>query len=431
MVTKCFGTYVLDVTDTAAGFSYYNLGPGHFSLGFSPSVTSPTSVQPGYLVTYQQPLMNPVLPFTINQNSFSVNSNEPFAGQAPQYTQQSYVSQTQWASTDPVDYTWIADFRALNPSYGVSSENFQTIASDYNQGTLVPGTQTVWKFTYQTGVLNYKLSPVTAYAGRFLLQEVSSPSTGNIITDSTPWQFCVTYFAGECYSNSNTGDVYMSVPQAGGNYSSNLGVCSTNLLDENMPCAVAMQNSGASIIQQEVDVPDSVGVNWRKVSTGFMGPGREFDFATAIVESSGKWLIFTCEWCDGVRSDLFMAKLPPFPRTTRATGRGSTVQPVAVTLGANSGMDLARIRFGYAENGGDPTKFYCTSRQEDCSTTVGATAASPFAFESEGPVWTSCAGGCTITIPALPGRIVYYVVDRKNSGSGALETSEMKTAVNP
>jgi hypothetical protein len=431
MVPKCYGTFVIDITDLAAGFAYYNLGPGHSSLGFSPSVNSPTSVQPGYGVTYQQPLMNPTLPFTGNPGYFTATANEPFAGQAPQYTQQSYPSQTQWSSTDPADYTWVADFHALNPSGGSSAENFQTISSNFNPGTLAPGTQTVWKFTYQSGALNYKLSPVTAYAGHYLLQEVSSPATGNVITDSTPWQFCVAYVSGECRTGSNAGDVYMSVPQAGGSFSGNLGVCSTNFLDENMPCAVAMQKGGASIIQQEVDVADSVGINWRKVSTGFMGPGREFNYATAIVEPTGKWAIFSCQWCGGVRTDLFMAKLPPFPRSTKATGGGSTFQPVSVTLGASASMDLARVRFGYAENGGNPATFYCTPRQEDCSTTANAGASSPFAFESESPVWTSCSGGCSITVPALSGRIVYYVIDRKNSTTGTVETSGMMTAVNP
>jgi len=431
MVTKCYATYILDVTDLAAGFSYINLGPGHSSLGFSPNVSAPTMVQPEYQVAYQQPLVNPASPFSGNPGAYTVTGAAPFAGQAPQYAQQSYASQTQWSSTDPADYTWIADFRALNPSNGLSWANFQTISGNFNPGTLVPGTQTVWKFTYQSGALNYKLSPVTAYAGRYLLQEVSSAATGNVITDNTPWQFCVAYFGGECRTGSNAGEVYMSVPQAGGNLNSSLGTCSTNYLDENMPCAIAIQKSGASIIQQEVDVPDPVGTNWRKVSTGFMGPGREFDYATAIVESTGKWAIFACEWCGGVRSDLFMAKLPPFPRTTKATGGGSTFQPVSVLLSASAGFDLARIRFGYAENGGNPAAFYCTPRQEDCSTTANVTASSPFAFESESPVWASCSAGCSIVIPALPGRIVYYVVDRKNSTTGALETSEMTTAVNP
>ena len=281
MVTKCYATYVFDITDLAAGFSYINLGPGHSSLGFSPSVSAPTIVQPEYQVEYQQPLVNPASPFSGNPGAYyTVTGAVPFAGQAPQYTQQSYASQTRWSSTDPADYTWVADFRALNSQRWCF---FWRIFRRSRRGTSIRGPRCrarkhVWKFTYQSGALNYKLSPVTAYAGRYLLQEVSSAAAGNVITDNTPWQFCVAYFGGECRTGSNPGDVYMSVPQAGGNLSSSLGICSTNYLDENMPCAIAMQKSGASILQQEIDVPDSVGTNWRKVSTGFMGPGREYDF---------------------------------------------------------------------------------------------------------------------------------------------------------
>jgi hypothetical protein len=70
---------------------------------------------------------------------------------------------------------------------------------------------------------------------------------------------------------------------------------------------------------------------------------------------------------------------------------------------ASSNWDLAWIRFGYAENGGNPAMFYRTPRQEDCS----------------------------ITIPAHPGRIVYYAIDRTNSATGSLDTSAMMIAVSP
>ena len=71
-----------------------------------------------------------------------------------------------------------------------------------------------------------------------------------------------------------------------------------------------------------------------------------------------------------------------------------------VTLGPAQNWIQARVRFGYGENG-NPASFYCTTRQENCSTTTNSSM--PFAYESEGPVWQSCSAGCTIQVPALPG----------------------------
>ena len=99
---------------------------------------------------------------------------------------QSYPSNMQMSVTAPIDKNWFLDFHTLNPSYGGGWEFpaatptvFQTPA------TLVAGTINVWKFGATTGNVDFKTHPVSAYAGGYLLQDVSSPATGNMITDST------------------------------------------------------------------------------------------------------------------------------------------------------------------------------------------------------------------------------------------------------
>jgi hypothetical protein len=65
----------------------------------------------------------------------------------------------------------------------------------------------------------------------------------------------------------------------------------------------------------------------------------------------------------------------------------------------------ARAVFGYAENG-PPASFYCTSRQEACTT-----SGTPFAWLSEPQQPVACSSGCTVQIPAIAGRVVYYRID--------------------
>ncbi len=427
-IPLCDAFNFVNTTNLASGWSYNFVGGGHTAFGFSgtspfgTAVSSSDAADP-YTVWYQSPIMSPSNPFLQN-STYTVPSNVPFAGYAPSYPWQSYPSGLQFSDTDPSNARWIVDLHSVNPGSGTTQDSGNAVGSNFSQGTLVSGTATVWMFT--GGAVPYKVMPVTAYAGHTLLQDVSSPATGNVITDSTPWQFCYAYNAGECRSGSSAGSVYMSVPQAGGQTTSNLGNCYTNWFDENDPCAINLQYHGASIVQGAVDRPDPNGQNFRKITTGFMGPGIEFSFSASTMEPMGLWTLFSCNWCNGYRSDIFMAKLPPFPSGQPASSNGFV--PVNVNLGPSTAFDQARVRFGYVENGGNPSNFYCTQRADACMT---SSTVIPFAFVSESASWASCTSGCAISIPSIPGRVLYYVIDRKNSTSGQVSTSDIRVSVAP
>ena len=220
----------------------------------------------------------------------------------------------------------------------------------------------------------------------------------------------------------------MSVPLVGGGYASSIGYCNSNTVQFVMPCANTIAANAAQIIQARADVPDPNALNWRRLGMGFMGPGRQYEFSTAVPDPTGSWAVFTCNWCDGVRNELFMAKIPPLPGSTNRMQPGNDFRLLPVTLGPNAELDIARVRFGYGENG-NPASFYCTTRQENCSTTTNSSM--PFGYESEGPVWQSCSSGCTIQVPALAGRILYYAVDRKSSSGGRVQLGDPQVRANP
>ncbi len=389
---------------------------GHSDLGTGPT-TGALSFCHGNGCRYNLPMSTAIgQPFNV-----TFSGGPPFAGAStsPNLSIQSYPSLHQLAAP-PYQQHWMLDFAHVNPSGGVGSEVIANVGPiTYS---LVSGTTTVYQFTPNGGV-DYKRIPLLSWAGYHLLQDVSSPATGNIITDSTPWQLCYAYAAGECRSGSSAGSTYASIPQ-----SSTSTQCVSNWYDDNYPCVASPQSGVAFGIQRAIDRTDPAGEYGRNITMGFSGPGRQYQFAAFIPDPTGAWGLMQGVWVNGSRCDLFMAQLPPWPYDQDAVTNGSTFVPVTVTLGPSAELDQARVRFGYAENG-NPASFFCTARQENCSTTTNSSM--PYAFESEGPAWQSCSGGCTINIPALPGRVLYYAIDRKSSSSGRVQLGNLQIQANP
>jgi hypothetical protein len=91
-----------------------------------------------------------------------------------------------------------------------------------------------------------------------------------------------------------------------------------------------------------------------------------------------------------------------------------------------------RARFGYLENGGDLLR--CTAYAEDCSTEIpGASASDPYSFSNESVTRQNCANGapCSITIPSLPNRVLYYVIDRLDAGGNVVTSIAIQAVAVP
>ncbi|MFL6354722.1 MAG: hypothetical protein ACJ74Z_23120 [Bryobacteraceae bacterium] len=307
---------------------------------------------------------------------------------------------------------WIVDGRPLGGAAGGSGQLWN------HNYILMPGTQSVYKLDLPNGnTLDFKNKALRLFAGQHLIQNISSPTSR--VSDSIPWQGCAAYASGECYPGSHAGDIYEVVPQA----SSSLGYCAIDMTI-NTPCAVQVGPEVAAYTQHDISGPDPLGLRGRVLTMGFNGPARTNNYANMHALTNGDWGITTVVWGDGRRSDVFGVKLPPLPNNDSIIR--NTFVHVPVSLGGQSGSSV-RIRFGYAEYGSDANAqpLFCSSnRQEDCSTaTVNS---QPFAFASESQHWAACSTDCLIDIPAVSGRVLYYVVDRKmHSGSIISSSLEM------
>jgi hypothetical protein len=119
------------------------------------------------------------------------------------------------------------------------------------------------------------------------------------------------------------------------------------------------------------------------------------------------WGLFLTQYADGIFPVMWAAKLPPWPGYDTVE-RDDFIQ-LPINLG--SGAELAEIQFGYEENG-PYNQFYCTTRAEAC-----ASGGAPFRYvTTDGHAGISCANGCSINIPALSGRLLWWQEFRSPDG---------------
>jgi hypothetical protein len=129
--------------------------------------------------------------------------------------------------------------------------------------------------------------------------------------------------------------------------------------------------------------------------------------------------------------------MPPFPPADSVDR--STFVPIPVKLTPPPGLAVHNVivQFGYAENG-NPGNFYCTSRQEKCITATVSVGPIPFQYASEGTggvelgiTGLACATGCTVAVPALSQRVLYYQVKYRDAANKTLAVGQVEMTAIP
>jgi hypothetical protein len=285
----------------------------------------------------------------------------------------------------------------------------------YHNLSVVPNTQHVYKISlplqtaggqpFASAALERKRRAMIGWYGHTLLRDISGPNSQ--ISDNTPDTFCIADLPGECVSGSQRGEEFVSVVNADVS-----GQCLLSYT-KRTPCLAALPNEVGRFVQYDVSKPDPAGARWRVLTSFWGGPGRTNNYANVHGTDGADWVLGVGKWVNGVRSQIYGAKLPSWQLDSQY--RGDFIK-VPIKVGGRQG-DKVRIRFGYDAN------LRCTTRQEACST--GAANNDPFAWESEPVNWTACDNGCTVTIPAIGNRVLYYVIDRKdmlgNISSGVMQ----------
>lgn len=407
----------------------YAISATHSAIGPGYRAGTATAVMAGADLVTGQPIYDAygirwskALPIQAGKlPDFNLNGNGRFGGEdLGGGAMESYISMQQYQAS-PSDKRWFLDFHHLNPSSGTGQERYSGVGG-FNSAH-VPGTAGVVRFTsYPGNNSDIKRFPAMAYAGPNLLRDISGPSSK--ITDATPWSFCVTYRMGECQFGSAIGDVYTSIPRMDTSGLAD-GVCIAGWYAQLNPCVMIPHASAGWGMQVDASRPSAGDNHWRKLTQAFSGLGRQYQFGNITSEPDGQWAFVQCYWCDGVRNEIFGIQMPPMPNYD--TLNRADFIPLTVQVAAGLGTS-ARVKFGYAENG-PIASLFCTLRQESC---VTDTAVAPFAFvdtEAHAPI--QCSGGCSINVPGVSGRILYYGIERLNSNGDVISSEPISAAVIP
>ena len=349
---------------------------------------------------------------------------------------QSYPAHRQVFGQAPAaEQVWKEDWMAINPDYG-NGGNYGDgsgigRALTYIRGTSYdPNNETsiVYKITNPapSGSLNIKLVNYLLHASpHWYFADKSGPQS--LLTDADIGDYCLCYNAGECRPGSSPGDAFIAMR---GVY--DLGQCTVNTATLSPPCLYPLW-PGAGWAVQVRQTPEGLdGKDVRRLTMGFALPMTHFSFQNWIASPDGKWGFFVTNpiqyrpaWQYYSGTAVFAMKLPPWPQLGEIDPVGqekdrSTFVPYAATTDSTPG-DALESAFGYGENS-IKCQFCCTSRLETCWTSATATPAIPFVFDLDTRSPTSCGGSsCTVQIPAIPGRVLYY---RIQHASGIFDDPE-------
>jgi len=404
----------------------------HGVTGTSPTDGNVTSVTPDsvhYDVQYDQPFTSQIYtPYPAG----TIVQNPPFATKYSGPPLQNYPSLVQFKAPAK-ERVWALDYRHINPAAGNGAEADSAVGN--GQVTYTITLQSGTTQTYQlatdgagkdslsSGPPDPKRLPMIGSAGRYLLKDYSSPATGNVFGDSQTYGWCRAYKVNECRTGSTVGSLYVSVPSA----TTSAGNCYSNQYERNIPCIFSNASVTANIMQFSVSQSDATGSHQRRLGYGLAGPLRQYQFDNARATPDGKYMIFPGNWVDGQRRELMIAELPPWPNVD-AYDR-TTFVPVPVNVDADPNAPNARVRFGYAENG-PPESLFCTTRQDSCSTELPTLAPTdPYSFMSETRTAQDCSNGCTIRIPGISDRVVYYVIEWLSSAGTVVRSSSLQAGV--
>lgn len=370
---------------------------GHFHLGpgaTSGNVNFVTAASSAYNQTFAAlDQIPPVLSFT--DAKFAGNPSGIGGGGGPQ----SYTDQSQYGA-GPANFVWALDF---NPLVGCGAEAFGCgpLRTFTALGANIYRVQI--NGTASATETNYKIQGLIGRAGRYELLDVSAPIIPPTALDATPYSKCFVVAAGQCHAGSVAGEAYVNVPHA---FDDANGNCQPSQTWANNVCLFMGFNAPAGFIRQfQISASDPDGRYSRAISMGLSSPGRHYAYTHATMHPSGNLIIALASQPLGGHAPIsWLIELPPWAPDT--TVRNDFVQ---IVNAIPAGTQYARIRFGY------DTTLRCSEYDDPC---VTDRTTAPYVFlntDSKAP-HNACTSGCSILIPALAARMLYYRIERSSDG---------------
>jgi hypothetical protein len=176
--------------------------------------------------------------------------------------------------------------------------------------------------------------------------------------------------------------------------------------------------NGDSIMQFGLGATDHQGAYSRSLSLSEQWFHMVYGFENNQSTPGNEALLYRREFPEYQRADMWELTLPPYPAFDSVNRAAYEPIAIKVSPGPTSIATRAAVDFGYMEYAQGGT-YNCTTRNDGCQSVTAAipTGNTPFVFVSESATGLACTSGCTITVPAIPARAMYYRIRYENSSS--------------
>ena len=184
------------------------------------------------------------------------------------------------------------------------------------------------------GNVTRKLQPTWAHCGTQPLIDVSSATTGDVLSDTSldSYKYCVARKAGECRTASLPGDFYANCPNQVKRGDGSFG-CSWYSVNSDAGGDICVGNMSAylnSVVQVGFKHTDFTGALGRTLTKGMARYKTIDPYWHGKALSDASWVLFRSMYTGGAWTDVLLGKLPPYPPVDSVVR--STFQPIPVKL---------------------------------------------------------------------------------------------------
>jgi hypothetical protein len=186
-----------------------------------------------------------------------------------------------------------------------------------------------------------------------------------------------------------------------------------------------------SVIQYTLQYTDYYGAYTRALASATSRLRMVNNFENNQLLPDNSWLMYRQEFLNLDRQSIWALQYPAYPAID-GYNRGTFIGISTTTFTPPGGTNNTVVDFGYMEyaQSGVP---YCTTRLDTCEATSTSIPSGfqPFKFASETPTGSLCTSGCTILIPAISQRTLYWRLRYQNSGNVTLSTGPWNMQIVP
>lgn len=295
------------------------------------------------------------------------------------------------------------------------------IASGRNAATPVSGH--LYRFQGMFSV-DPKHLPTVAFTATYPLRNISAPGAQLTGQSEDHGKFCVATVAGECHPSSTAGQVFFNLA----NFDRSMSFCRETQFEVLQgDICIGNLNGVAAATTQWLLPTEKVQQSFRQMEVGrvvrrLFQRYREAATENVKIDPTGRYYL--------LRTSAVL-KLPAMPAGDSI--RRSTFVPMAFSVTPPQGTDNIVVEFGYDAG------FRCSENRAEACIASKATLdeANPYTYPSERSggeadiAGVSCSSSCSVTVPALSNRILYWRVKYRNASNGLLEAGPVQATATP